>query len=290
MCPCACMCCVCVCARVCVFLCESRGTSMAFLPHPGHPLGCLRLGGCCSHVPLLVRSADAAALPGPSTSPSLSISGKHKTAGEGGARNHQRDKASPSQGYLPRLCVLGVSSSQLTLSALCAQKAQDTTGHMNGETENHLSVTRQVVDTKVKYFAHALKTPENDSPFTVLGTGAVFQREVVNQLEPRPRVLSHLTPSVGQGLCKLSGETVDQDLIEMYDQGHSCQGPVQVNTHSRSVYREPGPALGVSYPEINVTRATPEEMLQSHPPGGRLVSSLGLVQDNARGAGAQPRL
>lgn len=65
---------------------------------------------------------------------------------------------------------------------LMARRHQHTTEHMNRATENHLSMTRQLEETKIKYFAHTLKRPESYSPLAMLSTGVVFQREI----KPRP--------------------------------------------------------------------------------------------------------
>lgn len=143
--------------------------------------GLVKGGGCCSYVPLLMRSANPAAPAGRSTSPSLSDRRRR-----GAEESSEGQRISITRLFTTSLCVLGVSSSQLTLSALCGQKAQDTTERMNGVTENHLSRTRRVADTKVKYFA--LKRPENDSPFTVLrtGTGSRGKLSIILNLDPGP--------------------------------------------------------------------------------------------------------
>ena len=73
------------------------------------------------------------------------------------------------------------------------QEAQQTTEHMNRGTESHPSVARQLEETQGECFAHALKRPEGSSPFVVLKTGSVFQKEVIYHLKLRLQALFHLT-------------------------------------------------------------------------------------------------
>ena len=60
-------------------------------------------------------------------------------------------------------------------------------------TESHPSVARQLEETQGECFAHALKRPEGSSPFVVLKTGSVFQKEVIYHLKLRLQALFHLT-------------------------------------------------------------------------------------------------
>lgn len=68
-------------------------------------------------------------------------------------------------------------------------KAQETGKHLNrGATENYPSTVWSLEERNFKYFAHALKRPEDWFPFVVLKTGAVFRRKllITLNLDSRP--------------------------------------------------------------------------------------------------------
>ena len=195
--------CVCVCVHMCAcaFLHEFWDHRCAFLvPFQGILWGC-SAGGCYSHpqtinVPFLTSCSGQ--LP---HSPSAR---RHKEKGESG--NNQRPRMSISTSVTqaqslkdscrcPRSLqkALGGACWLCTMSAPRGQEAQQTTEHMNQGTESHPSVVRQLEETQFKCFAHALKRPKGWSPFVVLETAAVFQKEVIYQLKLRLQALFHLT-------------------------------------------------------------------------------------------------
>ena len=65
--------------------------------------------------------------------------------------------------------------------------------HMDRGTESRPPMARQLEETQCRCFAHALKRPEDWSPFGVLKTGTMFQKEVIYHLKLRLQAPFHLT-------------------------------------------------------------------------------------------------